>query len=367
MKKDYLNFAVGPVMMDKKVLETGSEQIPYFRTKEFSALMKENEDMLLKIANASYGSKAVFLTTSGTGGMEAAVINSFNQNDKILIVNGGSFGARFVEICQIHHLNYTEIKRERGQNITDIDLMPYDNKGYTGFLVNIHETSTGVLYNKDVIATYCKRNNIKKLIVDAISSFLADPFDMQSLNPYMVIIGSQKAIALPPGISVLLLSPTAVNDINNGEGVKSLYLDIKRHLKDMERGQTPFTPAVSVLIMMNKRLHQIFFEGVNNTLEDVSKLAKYFRKQLKKEDLPFVIASETPSNALTPIMLTSEARMTATELFETLKNRFNIYICPNGVELKEKLFRVGHIGNMTNKDIDTLFDALYKLKEEGRL
>lgn len=143
-----LNFTVGPVMSCEEVRTIGAEQVPYFRTPEFSKIMFENENLMKKFAKADENARVVFLTGSGTAAMEAAVINVFDTKDKVLIVNGGSFGQRFVKICQIHQIPYTEIKLEIGKKLTQEMLDQYDEKDYTGFLVNIHETSTGVHYDR---------------------------------------------------------------------------------------------------------------------------------------------------------------------------------------------------------------------------
>lgn len=111
-----LNFTVGPVMSCEEVRTIGAEQVPYFRTPEFSKIMFENENLMKKFAKADENARVVFLTGSGTAAMEAAVINVFDTKDKVLIVNGGSFGQRFVKICQIHQIPYTEIKLEIGKN-----------------------------------------------------------------------------------------------------------------------------------------------------------------------------------------------------------------------------------------------------------
>ena len=167
---------------------------------------------------------------------------AFTQNDKLIVINGGSFGKRFTEICDIHHLTYSEIRLDYGQDLKSNDLQIFDNKGYTGLLVNVHETSTGVHYDIKLIADFCRRNNIF-LVVDAISSFLADELNFSELNIGAMITGSQKALACPPGISVIVLSPNAIKRIEQNQ-VACMYLDLKRALKDAERGQTPFTPAV---------------------------------------------------------------------------------------------------------------------------
>ena len=110
-----LNFTVGPVMSDDVVCAIGAEQVPYFRTPEFSAVMLENEKLMKKFAKAGNDARVVFITGSGTAAMEATVMNVFDRTDKILVVNGGSFGQRFVELCQIHEMPYAEINHPAGR------------------------------------------------------------------------------------------------------------------------------------------------------------------------------------------------------------------------------------------------------------
>ena len=207
-----LNFTVGPVMSDDVVRAIGAEQVPYFRTPEFSAVMLENEKLMKKFAKAGDDARAVFITGSGTAAMEATVMNVFDKTDKVLVVNGGSFGQRFVELCQIHEIPYEEIKLEKGKALKKEQLDMYDGKDFTGFLVNVHETSTGVHYDIEMIGEFCKKNGIF-LVVDAISSFLADDFDMNKLGVQVMITGSQKALACPPGVSVIVLSDEAVKRV----------------------------------------------------------------------------------------------------------------------------------------------------------
>lgn len=107
--------------------------------------MLENEKLMKKFAKAGEDARVVFITGSGTASMEAAVMNVFDETDKVLVVNGGSFGHRFVELCQIHDVPYEEITLETGKALTKEQLDAYDGKGFTGFLVNVHETSTGAI------------------------------------------------------------------------------------------------------------------------------------------------------------------------------------------------------------------------------
>lgn len=360
MKKMY-NFSVGPVEMDEEILKMGAEQIPYFRTDEFSALMKENESLLKKCINATHDSSAVFLTASGTGAMEATVMNLFNRDDKVLVVNGGSFGARFKQICDIHQINAYEIKLKHFEQIKTDHLAPFEDKGFTAFLINAHETSTGVLYDMKIVSDFCKRNNLL-LVVDAISSFLADPYDMQKYDINATILSSQKAIALPPGLAFIILDKRAQESVHKNK-VPSLYFNLQHYLLDGERGQTPYTPAVSILLQLNKRLKNIIEIGVENVINDVAIIASDFRERIKA--LPFDVASEYTSNTLTPI--TPKGKMNAVEIFNYLKNNHQIFVVPSGGALSEKLFRVGHIGALSIKSNDILLDSLNEMNNNNIL
>lgn len=354
-----LNFTVGPVQSSDEVRAIGANQVPYFRTPEFSATMLENEKLMLKFAKAPAGARAVFMTASGTGSMEAAVVNVLSVNDKVLVVNGGGFGRRFVELLQIHKIPYTEIIPPLEDSVTPEQLAEFDGQGYTAFLVNVHETSTGVHYDIDAISAFCKRNGLV-LIVDAISSFLADPFDMAALGADVMIAGSQKALACPPGISIIVLSPRAIARVE-ANNPRCMYLDLRSALKNQERGQTPFTPAVGTLLQINTRLKEIdTARGVESEIGKIAALAKYFRDKLA--GLPFEICSKSMSNAVTPIHpLTASAY----DIFLKLKDEYGIWVCPNGGELKDKIFRVGHIGDLTIADYDMLIAAFYDLQKKG--
>lgn len=350
-----INFTVGPVQSPEEVRAIGSQHVPYFRTPEFSAVMLENEKLMLQFAKAPKNSRVIFITGSGTASMEAAVMNVFTENDKVLLVNGGSFGQRFHEICQIHGIPFDEIKLDTGKALTAQHLAAYEGKGYTGFLVNIHETSTGVRYNAELIGDFCRRNGLF-FVMDAISSFLADPIDMEKLGVDVMITGSQKALACPPGISVMVLSPKAVSRIQ-GNSVRSLYFDLKGALKDGERGQTPFTPAVGTLLQIHARLKAIEAAGgVEAETARIAALAADFRSRIA--DLPLTVCSESMSNAVTPLMTPN---CSAYDVFTILKDAYGIWVCPNGGAFKDQIFRVGHIGCLTEADNRILEEALRDL------
>ena len=354
-----LNFTVGPVMSSEEVLKIGGEQTPYFRNDEFSQIMFENEKLMKKFTYASQDSRVVFITGSGTAAMEATVMNVFDENDKVLVVNGGGFGQRFVDLCELHNISYDEIKLDFGCDITKEILDSYSNKGFTGFLVNICETSSGVYYNLDLISDFCQKNDIF-LVVDAISSFLANPLSMTEQKIDVVITGSQKALACPPGISIIILSKNALKRVENNE-CKCMYFDLNDALKNGERGQTPFTPAVSILLQINARLNEIRKQGgVESEIKRISILANDFRSKIS--DLPFEIKTESLSNSVTAVFCKSGS---AKEIVDKLKFDYDIWINPNGGELGDRMFRVGHIGDLTVEDNDKLINAFHDLKNKG--
>lgn len=352
-----INFTVGPVQMDEEILKVASGQIPYFRTTEFSDIMLENEKNIKNFSKSPDENKVVFLTGSGTAAMEAAVMNCFTKDDKVLVVNGGTFGQRFVELCNIHKISNSELYLKYGKSLTEEQLTHYDNKNYTAFLVNIHETSTGVLYNLKIISDFCRRNHLF-LVVDAISSFLADDIDVSKYGIDVLIIGSQKALAVAPGVSCLVLSEKAIRRIYT-VSVSCLYLNLAIALKDAERGQTPFTPAVGTLLQINRRLRKIKESGIENEIARVANQAKDFRQKIK--NLPLHFFSESMSNASTTLITDG---VSAYYIFEMLKDKYNIWICPNGGALREKVFRVGHMGALTPQDNTTLADALTDLYQK---
>ena len=356
MKKDLLNFTVGPVMSSEGVRAIGAEQVPYFRTQEFSDVMFENERLMNKFAKAGEGARTVFMTGSGTLSMEAAVMNLFTKDDNVIVIDGGSFGHRFVELLEIYEIPHSVIKPEFGCSVTKEQLDEYDGKGYTGFLVNLDETSVGVLYDIKLISDFCKKNDIF-LVVDSISSFLCDPFNMEELDVQAMITGSQKALACPPGISAIVLSKKAVERVYSNNP-RTMYLDLKSALKNGERGQTPFTCAVGILLQINERLKEIEAAGgVDAEVARIGGLARYFREKIK--DLPYEMVSKSLPNAVTSLRPLNGK--SAYDIFLTLKDKYGIWVCPNGGALKDEVFRVGHIGALHESDFDTLIDALKEI------
>ena len=356
-----LNFTVGPVMSSEKVRAIGAEQIPYFRTSEFSDIMLENERYILEYAKAPSGSRVIFMTCSSTGSMEAVVMNCFTENDKVLIINGGSFGQRFVDLCILHEIPHDVLKLDYGKKLTKEKLYEYDCQNYTALLVNVNETSTGVLYDTTMIGEFCKKNNMF-FVCDCVSSFLADSFNMSECGADVMITGSQKVLACPPGVSIITLAPSGIEKILLSN-IKSMYFNLKVALNNQKRGQTPFTPAVGILLQINERLKEIKSQGgADAEIARIAKQASDFRRRIK--ELPFKIVSESLPNGVTSL---HPINANAYEIFLKLKDEYNIWICPNGGEMKDSIFRVGHIGALKLEDNKILVDAFKELEKQGVL
>lgn len=348
-------FTVGPVEMYRETLDLSGKQLPYFRTSEFSEMMLESEMMLKRFVNAQNSSKVIFLTASGTGAMEATVMNCFTEFDRLLIISGGGFGERFEKICNIHKIPFDTVKIPFGERLTEDMLSEYDGKGYAGLLVNLDETSTGQLYDKNIISAFCKRNGTL-FVADAISSFLADELDMCKWNIDVVIISSQKALALSPGLSIVIVSDRMFNDRISNVDSGSLYFDFKEHIENQKRGQTPFTPAVGVLIELHEMLKSLESKGIDVKIAETKAQCEHFRTVAKESGL--IIPSYPLSNAVTPIMFPEG---NAIEVFETLRCDYDITVTPSGGALKKIMLRVGHMGNLTRDDNDQLISALKEI------
>ena len=344
-------FTIGPVQMYDHTLEQKSKQIQYFRTVEFSEMMNSINFRLGRVIGAEENSKYIHLTSSGTGAMEATVINCFNECDRLLVVVGGSFGKRFSDICTIHNIPHDDIILSEGEELSYKHLLPYENGHYTGFLVNLHETSTGQLYDINVIRNFCTSNGLI-LIIDAMTTFLCDKFNMKEYAADAVIISSQKGLSLSPGISIVVLNERIIERVMNNNP-RALYFGFKDYIHNMERGQTPFTPAIGILEELSNQLTFIESEGIDNYLNEINIKATYFRNKISS--IPAHYPSYSLSNAITPVVFEIPI---ATEMFKILKDEYKMIINPSSGDFSDYQIRISHIGNIQLSDYDELLSAM---------
>lgn len=350
-KDSFALFTPGPTKIHNHILELGSCQLPYNRTEKFSEFTYD----IIKSLKYVFQTKGdiTILTASGTAAMEASVINFLNENDRVLIINGGTFGQRWVDLCQRYEINYEEIMVNPGEKLSLTALTDkLKSAHFTTLMVNAHETSTGVLYDIKKIGQITRKENIF-FIVDAISTICADPFFMDDWHVDVALLSSQKALALPPGLSFIAMNKQAKEKMAKCE-VKSLYFDLKDYLKNQERGQMPYTPAIGIFLMLHQRLADIQKTGLQSITNAHKEIAHYFRTKI--EVLPLSMFSKSPSNGITAIQC--ENGLSAFDIVQQMDTKFNTYLASNGGELKDNVFRVSHMGDQTTEEIDILIKNL---------
>ena len=294
----------------------------------------------------------ILLTCSGTGAMEATIMNCFTKEDNLIVIDGGSFGHRFTQICDVHEIPYKAVKVEQGETLTKSMIEEVmDGEKSTGFLVNLDETSIGQLYDIQMISEICKENDLV-LVVDAISAFLADEVNMDKYGIDAVILSSQKALSLAPGLSVVALSERMLKRVECIDS-KSIYFDYKDYLKNGERGQTPFTPAVRVVIELEEIVKRFEERGIENVINDTKEIALYFRKRIREIGLDY--PSYPLSNAVTPVIFPDK---NADVVYRELIDKYGFTVNPSGGDNAKLMFRVSHVGNQSIEDAEELICAI---------
>lgn len=339
---------VFPGNIEDSILQIGGKPFPYMRTEQFSELVKDSERMLLSLINCPDG-RVIFYTASGTGAMDAVVTNYVSQFKKAFIIAGGSFGYRWKSLCEYYQCpnEVFEVPFAR-----DIDYVKLEEAVASSrpdvFLCQHHETSTGQLYDMKQISAICKKYNVS-LVVDAISSFLSDELDMSALDIDICITSSQKGLNIAPGLSFLFLSPRI---LQTDFAHKSYYFDFAENLKNLERGQTPFSPATTLFMQLHARLQSDMILGVDKVIASVQARALYFRKLCKQNG--WEVPAEVPSNCITGFFV----RRNGDILFKELLKQ-DIYIMPGGTP---DYFRVSHLGVQTEKDLDDLARSIKEIE-----
>ena len=344
---------VFPGDLDKEIAAIGSQPIPYMRTDEFSKINLESESILLDLIHCE-GGRAIIYTGSGTGAMSAVVENYVSTKKKALAIDGGSFGKRWVSLCEYYGIPVIDFKVPFAK---DIDYEALERAVAAErpdvFLCQHHETSTGQLFNLDRISGICRRHNVS-LVVDVISSFLAEELDMDRLGIDICVTSTQKGLNIPPGLSILFLSKRL-------EGYeyahKGYYWDFKDNLDNLKRGQTPFSPATLIYLQLNARLRQLRSQGGESAnIAEVRHRAEVFRAECRKYgwDTP----AEVPSNAITAIQTKDTAER---RIFRGLIERYGTYIMPGSIP---GFYRISHMGLQSDEDLRVLAERIHSIENE---
>jgi len=355
MRKNYL-LTPGPTPLPPEVCEAMARPIIHHRTPQFQAVLKE----------ASEGLKYVFetlndvfiLAASGTGTMEAAVINLLSPGDTALTIQGGKFGERWTELCQAYGITPEIIDVEWGKAVEpkEIEKRLKANPKIKAVFTTLCETSTGVATNLEAIGKVTKDTNAV-LVVDAISGLGAIDLKTDAWFCDVVVSGSQKGLMLPPGLGFISLSQKAWKLVENSKCPK-YYFDLKEAKKALDKTDTPFTPAITLIIALCEALKMIKEDGLEKVFSRHRKMADATRAAVKALGLE-LFAPTAASDVVTAVKV--PAGIDGEKLVKTMRDTYGITIAGGQSELKGKVFRIAHMGYIEEFDIIACISCLEKV------
>jgi len=359
MNKRYL-MTPGPTPVPPEVLLEMAKPILHHRTPQYQAIFKEVNEMLKYVFQTN--NDVVSFASSGTGAMEASVVNLLSKGDKVVVVKGGKFGERFEEICSAYGVEVIPVDVEWGKTPQPSlirDILEKNEEARAVFL-NLCETSTGTVYDIKAIAEVVKKTDAV-LVVDAISGLGADDIQTDKWGIDVVVAGSQKGLMIPPGLGFCAISQKAWKLIETST-LPKYYFDFKKAKKSLDKNDTPFTPAISLMIGLRAALRIIKEEGLENVLKRHAELAKATKEAVKA--LGLELFSKSPSNALTAAKIPDG--IDGAKLVKNLRDIHGVSIAGGQAQLKGKIFRIAHLGFMEKFDTITVIAAAeIGLKEMG--
>ncbi len=303
------------------------------------------------------------LSCSGTGAMTAAVHTLFNANEKLLIVSAGKFGERFEEIAIMHGCKVQTLKFEWGTAI-DAEAIKQAldaDKNISGVLMQLCETSTGVLHPVADVAAITKQRNVL-LVVDGISAVGISPCPMDELGIDCLLTGSQKGLMVPPGLSLIALSERAWEKAKNVKQT-CYYFNLLQEKKKIEDGQTLFTSPVSLIIGLNESLDIIYEIGLNNLYAKQFALSNMARCGVKALGLELFVPKHF-AWGLTSILLPQG--IDGTRIVQNAAKNYNVIMAGGQDHLKGRIVRIGHMGFVDSADLSMgLYALAMSIKEVG--
>jgi aspartate aminotransferase-like enzyme len=359
MKKNYI-MAPGPTPVPEEVLLDSAKPIIHHRTSQYQEIFKKVTEGLKYLFKTN--NDVFTFASSGTGAMEAAVINTLSAGDKAIVARGGKFGERFGDICKAYGIDVIAIDVEWGKPV-DPEIIKKklgENKTVKAVFVTLCETSTGTRSDIEKIGKIVSASDAV-LVVDAISGLCADDLQTDEWKVDIVCSGSQKGIMLPPGLAFLSASKKAM-DMVVKSNLPKYYFDLKAYKKSLDKNDVPWTPAVSLVRGLCKSIDIIKEEGLDNVLVRHARLANATRDAVK--GLGLELFSASPSNAVTAVKVPEG--VDGQLLVKTMRNKYGVTIAGGQAHLKGKIFRIAHLGYMTEFDTLTAISALeIVLKELG--
>lgn len=355
MKKEYL-LTPGPTPLPPQVSLAMAKPIIHHRTPQFQEILKE----------ASLGLKWAFQTandvfiisSSGTGAMEAAVVNLLSCGDTALVVQGGKFGERWTEIAKAYGINFEVINVEWGKAVSPAEVSKRlkSNPQIKAVFTTLCETSTGVDNDIQAIAAVVKESSAV-LVVDAISGLGAVDLKTDAWWVDVVVAGSQKGLMLPPGLGFITVSPKAWKLVEASKSSR-YYLDLRKAKKALDKNDTPFTSSITLIIALNEALKIMQLDGLENIFKRHRIMADATRAAMQALGLE-LFAPLAASDGVTAVKVPSG--IDGEKLVKTMRDIYGVTIAGGQDELKGKVFRIAHMGFITESDIIIGLSCLEKV------
>ncbi|MBI4202084.1 MAG: alanine--glyoxylate aminotransferase family protein [Chloroflexi bacterium] len=345
----------GPTPCPEEVLEASSKPMINHRGPEFREMILRITDRLKSLFATK--NDLFILTASGTGAMEAAIVNVLSPGDRVLAVSIGEFGDRFSAIARAYGADVVDIKFEPGTPADPDTIRKALNAdpSIKAVLVTHNETSTGITNDVAAISKVVKGEFGKLFIVDAVSSIGSIPCPVDEWEMDVVTSGSQKGWMAPPGLAFVSMSETAWKAQAEAK-MPRFYFDLAAAKRYLQRGQTPWTPAVSVFYALDASLEIITQEGMESVFTRHAVVAKKTREGVKSLGLKLLADERYASNTVTAVRVPEGVE--APKLISMMDKEHNIVLASGQGKLDGKIFRVGHLGYCTEADIQDVIDSL---------
>lgn len=369
---DYQVLAPGPVNLHPAVREALSLPMIHHRTPEFDQILRQALQQLKEVFHTK--EHVYILTATGSGGMEAMLVNTMNAGDKVLGVDSGKFGERWCEMAKAFGANLHILKTEWGKavHVSDVAHFLKENPDTKIVMTQACETSTGVLHPLRELGDLIHQYPDTLFLVDGITALGAMPLPMDDWHIDGLIGGSQKAFMLPTGLTFLSLSQKAQKKM---QAVKTprYYFDLPKELKANQNGETFFSSNVTLIRALNVVLKMILQNGLQNHFLNIANRANFTRKFTA--ELGLEIYSESPSNSITALKV--PAGFDGQKIRSHLENKYKITVMGGQDQAKGKIIRIGHMGDIhwdqmqkfilnlaeTLKELNPKFESKIPLKQ----
>jgi aspartate aminotransferase-like enzyme len=352
----------GPTTLPPAVRKALGEQMINHRGPEFAALLGEITEGTQRVFATTHD--LLFFPASGTGGLEAAIVNQFSPGDRVLSITVGSFGERWCEIARAFGLDVDHMQLEWGSaaDPQTVAARLDANGPFSGVLITHNETSTGVTNPVDQIAPIARHHGALYL-VDAVSSMGAIRFQTDAWDVDVVITGSQKAWMCPPGMTMLSVSPRAWEAHARARLPRS-YFDFGAARDYQRRGQTPYTPAVGIMYALRAALRLMDKEGLDKVFRRHHLVAERARRSVRALGLELAADRRHYSDTVTSVKAPAGADLKT--IFKRLREEHDVVLATGQEHWRDTHFRIGHLGHVRRADIDHALDALAQVLGEQR-